>query len=218
MYPGSRDHGIVLQFVGQPVALDRYALQKKESMKLLKEDIVRLLRIRKVTFKKSDKKRVLFEALLRDACSDLGEEEIQTLLAWHTAAESKTEDQKMSEKLGADKNLSDALDMLGSMDFESAQAFPELAKVQKMRRNPELQQKLETPQKQHRVGRRARRRSKSRSSSSSSNGGSISNEDQTLLELLVRQVDWAPWPLRSFLGPCPGNHEASGVNDLPESG
>jgi hypothetical protein len=107
-------------------------------LKLLKDDIVSLLRFRNVEHKKSETKAALLTLLLKDAFAGEPDDVIVSILARYSASKENA-DVKLASRLSKNSDLSDAVDALASMDPDTAQAFPELTKAQKFRRDPGFQ-------------------------------------------------------------------------------
>jgi hypothetical protein len=124
----------MLMRTGSPEQLDAAAL-RQGGLKLLKDDIVKLLKFRGVEHKAGMKKAELLRLLVEHAFAGEGQDIVGAVMAKH-AAGAKSQDEVLVDKLNANPQLAEVVDMLPTLDFESAQAFPELTKAQKLRTNP----------------------------------------------------------------------------------
>jgi hypothetical protein len=131
---GASKHGTVLMRTGVPEPLDKAALRAGH-VKLLKADICQLLKFRQIAFKSSMLKAALLRLLIESAFEGEGQEVIESIIAKHSAA-ARSQDQVLVEKLQKNPQLADVLDLLPTMDQDTAQAFPEFSKAQKIRSNP----------------------------------------------------------------------------------
>jgi hypothetical protein len=104
-------------------------------LKLLKEEVITLLRLRGIEHSKKETKSALVEKLVRHAFDGDPQADIEAIVRLNTAAPKAQED-RIIEELSKDTNLSMAVDALQSMDPDTAQAFPEMVKAQKLMRNP----------------------------------------------------------------------------------
>ncbi len=87
-------------------------------------------------FKKSDSKGKLLDKLVRHLFPEKSDAEVNDILAKHKYSRVLSEDEKLAKALSENRDLSDAVDMLASLDHDTAQAFPEFNKAQKIRRSP----------------------------------------------------------------------------------
>jgi hypothetical protein len=114
--------------------LDEYALRHSAaSLRLLKSDLVEMLDGRGVPYKKSETKAKLMEHWVRDVLAEQPESYILEILECLRSG-APTNEEIAKARLSGNADLSDAVDLLATMDFESAQAFPDMAKAQKNRR------------------------------------------------------------------------------------
>jgi hypothetical protein len=125
--------GIYMEQIQAPVPYVRFALQKHQRIRLLKEDIVSLLTEFGVAFKPSELRvdllKILVEHVFRGEDAATIDEVFERL-----TGKQKTDQDVVQEHLEKNEDLSEAVDLLQGMDADSAQCFPQLNKVQKVRR------------------------------------------------------------------------------------